>query len=99
MEFLGKYGRTAGAVRRVGLHLVWCPKYRRPVLEGRAADGLRSLIQATCTERGWTVEVSEILPDHVQRLVRTGPDASPALVAHQCRHLAEQAARPEKGGP
>jgi REP element-mobilizing transposase RayT len=38
MTSLGKYGRTADAVHHVGLHLVWCPTYRRPVLKSRVAE-------------------------------------------------------------
>jgi REP element-mobilizing transposase RayT len=38
MMSLGEYGRTADAVYHVGLHLVRCPTYRRPVLESRVAD-------------------------------------------------------------
>jgi putative transposase len=95
MASFGEYGRTAGAVHSLGLHLVWCPKYRRPVLEGRVAGRLRSLIEEKCAERGWTVEILEIMPDHVQLIVRTSPDASPALVAHQCKGFTSRVLRAE----
>jgi REP-associated tyrosine transposase len=95
MASLSGYGRTAGAVHRIGLHLVWCPKYRRPVLGGRVADRLRSLIQAKCAERGWTVQALAVLPDRVHLVVRTGPDASPALVAHQCKGFTSRVLRAE----
>lgn len=95
MASLSEDGRTSGAVHRVGLHLVWCPKYRRPVLGGRVADRLRSLIQARCAERGWTVQALAVMPDHVHLVVRTGPDASPALVAHQCKGFTSPVLRAE----
>jgi putative transposase len=95
MASLGEYGRTSGAVHSIGFHLVWCSKYRRPVLGGRVADRLRSLIRAKCAERGWTVEAMEVMPDHVQLIVRTGPDASPALVAHQCKGFTSRVLRGE----
>jgi putative transposase len=95
MASLKGYGRTAGAVHSIGLQLVWCPKYRRPVLEGPVADRLRSLIEAKCSERGWTVQALEIAPDHVRLFVRTGPDASPALVAHQCKGFTSRVLRGE----
>jgi putative transposase len=95
MASLRGYGRTSGAVHRVGLHLVWCPQYRRPVLAGRVADRLRSLIQAICAERGCTVEALEVMPDHVHLVVRTGPNASPALVAHQCKGFTSRVLRAE----
>jgi putative transposase len=95
MASLSGYGRTAGAVHRIGLHLVWCPKYRRPVLGDRVADRLRSLIEAKCAERGWTVQALEVMPDRVHLFVRTGPDASPALVAHQCKGFTSRVLRAE----
>jgi len=95
MVSLRGYGRTAGAVHSIGLHLVWCPKYRRPVLEGRVAERLRGLIRAKCAERGWTVQALEVMPDHVHLFVRTGPDASPALVAHQCKGFTSRVLRAE----
>jgi putative transposase len=95
MASLREHGRTAGAVHNIGFHLVWCSKYRRPVLEGRIADRLRSLIKAKCDEREWTVESMEVMPDHVQLIVRTGPNASPALVAHQCKGFTSRALRTE----
>jgi putative transposase len=30
-----RFGRTPGGVCSLGLHLVWCPKYRRRILGGR----------------------------------------------------------------
>src|SRR5919106_1548245 len=95
MASLIEYGRTAGSVHSISLHLVWCPKYRRPVLVGQVAERLRSLIEAKCVERGWTVRALEILPDHVQLVVRIGPDASPALVAHQCKGFTSRMLRGE----
>jgi putative transposase len=95
MPSFQEYGRTAGAVHSIGLQLVWCPKYRRPVLEGRVADRLRGLIEAKCAQRGWTVRALEILPDQVRLFVRTGPDASPALVAHQCKGFTSRVLRGE----
>jgi REP element-mobilizing transposase RayT len=32
----------------------------------------------------------EIMHDHIQLFVRTGPDASPALIAHQCKCFTSQ---------
>ena len=100
MESFRGYGRTAGAVHSIGMHLVWCPKYRRPVLEGRVLftlleKDLVGRLETKCAERGWKVEALGIMPDHVQLFVRTGPDASPALVAHQCKGFTSRMLRAE----
>jgi putative transposase len=64
-------------------------------LRGGVADRLRSLIEAKCAERGWTVQALEVMPDRVDLVVRTGSDASPALVAHQCKGFTSRVLRAE----
>jgi hypothetical protein len=43
----------SGGVYDLGLHVVWCPKYRRRVLGGRVAVRLRELIETRAAEKGW----------------------------------------------
>lgn len=95
MGSLSEYGRTAGAVHSIGWHIVWCPKYRRPVLVGEVADRLKALLGEKTAERGWTVKALEVMPDHVHLFVRTGPDASAALVAHQLKGFTSRVLRGE----
>ena len=47
-----KVRRYSGGVYDLGLHVVWCPKYRRRVLGGRVVARLRELIEQKATERG-----------------------------------------------
>ena len=37
---VARYRRTAGGVSTPRYHLVWCPKYCRPVLSGAVAEAL-----------------------------------------------------------
>jgi REP-associated tyrosine transposase len=83
MGSLSEYGRTAGAAHSIGWHIVWCPKSRKRVLVGEAADRLKTLLCETAADRGWTVEALEVMPDHMHLIVRAGPDVSAALVVHQ----------------
>ncbi|MEV5740654.1 transposase [Microbispora rosea] len=54
---------SPGAAYEVGYHVVWCPKYRRPVLGGRVKERLE-LIHAKAGERGWEIVALEVMPDH-----------------------------------
>ncbi|MEE1943393.1 transposase, partial [Streptomyces sp. TRM 70361] len=45
MTVTRKVRRFSGGVYDLGLHVVWCPKYRRPVLGGRVAERLDELIR------------------------------------------------------
>jgi putative transposase len=42
-----------GAAYDLGYLVVWCPKYRRPVLGGRMKTRLEDLIHAMANEHGW----------------------------------------------
>jgi len=86
---------SAGAVYDLGLHVVFCPKYRRPVLQGRVAARLRELIDAKATEHRWRIMACEVMPDHVHLFVKTGPQDSPAHVANQFKGYTSRMLRDE----
>lgn len=75
-----RFRRTPGGVCWLGLHLVWCPKYRRRVLGGRVARGLDELIEQIADEHGWRIVAHEVMPDHVHLFVGVGPTDAPAAV-------------------
>jgi putative transposase len=86
---------SAGGVYDLGLHVVWCPKYRRQVLSGQAGIRLRELIGAKAAEHGWRIVACQIMPDHVHLFVKTTPKDSPAFVASQFKGSASRALRQE----
>ncbi len=69
----GRYAKNAGAVFSLNYHVVFCPKYRRPVLTGRVADRLRELMYETARELEATVHALEVMPDHVHLFVESDP--------------------------
>jgi putative transposase len=73
--------RTPGGVCSLGLHLVWCPKYRRRVLGGRAAARCGELVEQIAAEHGGEIVAKEVMPDLVHLFVWVGPtDVSAAVV-------------------
>jgi putative transposase len=79
----------------LGLHVVWCPKYRRRVLGGRVAARLRELIEQKATERGWEIIAVEVMPDHVHVFVKHEPKASASYVANQFKGYTSRVLREE----
>lgn len=54
-------------------HVVWCPKYRRPVLVDGIDERLKTILVGVATEtRSKLIEV-EVMPDHVHLLVEVDP--------------------------
>lgn len=60
-------------VYRCAYHVVWCPKYRRPVIEDAVDDRLKEIIQEVCAERECNLIELETMPDHVHLLVECDP--------------------------
>ena len=56
---------TRNCVYQTAYHVVWCPKYRRPVLTGTTAETAREILTGICLEKQWPVTALEIQPDHI----------------------------------
>jgi putative transposase len=79
--------RIVGCVTRgmcgLGYHVVWCPKFRRPVRTGRSAARCEGLSHAKADEHGWQVVALEVMPDRVHLFVKAHRSGSPSRVASQ----------------
>jgi len=78
-----RWKRSKKVVFNIAYHLIWCPKYRRGVLVGDVARRLKCLLRRKATELGLSIEVMEILPDHVHLFVKCDPVDSPHFVIQQ----------------
>lgn len=54
-------------------HVVWTPKYRRPVLQNNIAVRLEQVLRETCDKYQAEIIAIEIMPDHVHLLVEVDP--------------------------
>ena len=53
-------------------HVVWCPKYRRPVLVDGVEVRLKEILHETAEDLAEIIEM-EIMPEHVHLLCETDP--------------------------
>lgn len=74
-------------VYQVVYHVVWCPKYRKPVLTGKLSIRVGELIDAICEENEWLVISKEIQPDHVHLFVTIPPAVSLATAAKKLKGI------------
>ena len=65
------YGR--GYVYLLQYHMVWCTKYRKGIFVGDIAEEVRASLQTTAEELGITIDVMEVMPDHIHMLIRARP--------------------------
>ena len=68
-----EYKSNNNVVYSCKYHVVWCPKYRRKVLENGIDDRLKELIEEICAESDIQIIKMEIMPDHVHLLIEVDP--------------------------
>lgn len=62
-----------GYVYSLQYHLVWCTKYRKPILKGNIEDAFKRQLQLVMDELPGTIMEMEVVPDHVHLLVDCSP--------------------------
>jgi putative transposase len=90
-----RYRTNAGVVFTLKVHLVWCPKYRYPVLTGPVADRLRELLATKAAALDATIEALEVLPDHVHLCVTYPPIYAVAHLVNQFKGYTSRVLRQE----
>ena len=79
MNQQSKYWTGAHTKHRLQYHLVFIPKYRHRVLQGKVAERLEVLLHQACEMNRWEIHEFSIQPDHVHLLLQASPSKS---VAH-----------------
>ena len=90
-----RYAKNAGAVHALKYHLVWCPKYRRPVLMPPVDQRLKSLLSETAAEHGMNIQGMEVLPDHLHLVVEADPTLSVAEIVNRFKGRSSRVLRDE----
>jgi putative transposase len=90
-----RYAKTAGAVFSLQFHLVWCPKYRRPVLTPPVDGRVQALLAAIADEHGMTIRAAEVMPDHVHLFVEADPTLCVAEIVNRFKGRTSRLLREE----
>jgi len=72
-QYTIRYKSNNNVVYSCKYHVVWCPKYRRPVLVKGVDDLLKEIIQSVCAESDAEILALEVMPEHVHLLVEVDP--------------------------
>ncbi len=68
-----EYNKDCNSVYSCQYHVIFCPKYRRKVLDENIAKRLKELILEKQTEYQYKIIEIEIMPDHVHLLIDCNP--------------------------
>lgn len=81
-KYRHKYQSTRHAKFALHYHFIWCPKYRRAILDrNEVVATIRESIAETVQLLGCDLIALEIMPDHVHMSVSALPRFSPAQLA------------------
>ena len=80
-----RYWTGGHTKHRLLYHLVWLPKYRRRILQGKVAVRLRHHLYEACKVNWWWIEEVKILPDHVHALIQVQPTETVAGVVQKLK--------------
>lgn len=72
-DYTIKYKSNLNVVYSCKYHVIWCPKYRRPVLVKGVDVRLKEIIQAVAAECNSEILELDVMPDHVHLLVEIDP--------------------------
>lgn len=74
-----EFKSSRNLVYRCLYHVIFCPKYRRAVLDDDIAQRLMQIIDEVAAELNFEVDEVEVMPDHVHLLI----DCNPQLGIHR----------------
>ena len=88
--FMEELGSGAHTSYSLFYHLVWAPKYRRRVLDGRVGERTKQIITEVSARYGYKVDTLKVSPDHIHLLLSLPPKMS---IAEATRTLKSITAR------
>jgi REP-associated tyrosine transposase len=89
------YTHEQHTVHLIVYHLIWCPKRRRKVLQGKIAERLEQIVHEVANENQWEVIQLAIQPDHVHLIIRSNPYTLPTDIARLIKGRSSHVLREE----
>ncbi len=87
--------QTRHATHNINYHLVWCPKYRRPVLDGAVGTRLAKLLPEYVQELGGEVLDLVVMPDHVHLFASFPPTLAISQIMYRLKGATSHQLRKE----
>lgn len=75
------------SVSELGIHIVFCTKYRKQILTGAVEVECKHILSQVCAEYGWEVNGVEIMPDHVHMFIQVNPTDCPNDVVRTLKSI------------
>ena len=83
------------AVYNINFRIIWCPKYRRPVLVDQVENRLKALLHEKADGLGISIQTMEVMPDHVHLFVSSPSTLAPHYIVGQLKGYTSRILRKE----
>lgn len=80
-----RYQHNHGAVYSLKYHIVFCPKYRKPVLVNGIDIRFKELVKEKIESLGGNIEAMEVMPDYVHIFISIDPTEAPCRIVNQIK--------------
>lgn len=77
--------KTSSAVYNINYHIVFCPKYRKHILQGKIKDFVKDCFEIIALSSDYTIIEMEIMPDHIHIFISAKPTVSPMNIVKKLK--------------
>ena len=84
---MGEVKRAKHAVYDLKYHFVWVPKYRKLILRGAVAEGLKEVFEGIAERYELEIDTMEVMEDHVHIFLSSPPRYSPSEVVQLLKSI------------
>lgn len=74
-------------VYNINYHIVFCPKYRKQVLNESIKEDLEIIFKSVISSNDWKLLELEVMPDHIHLFVSAHPKQSPLEIVKKLKGI------------
>ena len=73
-------GKKSSAVYNINYHIVWCPKFRKPILGGKVKEFVEEQLETIAQTKGYKILEARVMPYHRHLFIEADPFDSPTNI-------------------
>jgi len=70
-------GKKSSAVYNINYHIVWCPKFRIPILVGKVKEFVEEQLETIAQTKGYKILEARVMLGHIHLFIKADPFNSP----------------------
>jgi len=82
-----KLMKKGHAVHQIGYHIIFCTKYRQPILTNTVEMECKKIIAECCIEYKWFLKTIEVMPDHVHIFIQADTSLAPYRIVQTIKSI------------